>query len=393
MRPIGEAKRSIGVHRWLLLSIASGLFALSLFNVAKAPAWSPWKLGVVSGEYGHWLALAGLVLAGVAWWGRGEQVAIATVTLGLGLGAAILLFKPAFQAWRIGATLPRVLAVWLEARPKERAAFSFAALFGGGERNPATVPVRTLHVNEQLPLDFYAAAKTRGRTAAPCVIVVHGGGWDSGDRTQLSEFNLWLAQRGYAVAAVSYRLAPRFVWPAQRDDLLASVAHLKARAPELGIDPARFVVLGRSAGGQIALATAYTVNDPAIRGVIALYAPSDLIFGYVNTDEDDMLKSPTLMRRYLAGTPDSARANYESASALFHVSERSPPTLLLHGENDALVWHRHSIRLATRLAEAKVPHGFVSLPWATHAFDYNLNGPGGQLTTYAIEWFLAGVTR
>jgi hypothetical protein len=36
---------------------------------------------------------------------------------------------------------------------------------------------------------------------------------------------------------------------------------------------------------------------------------------------------------------------------------------------------------------------FVSLPWASHAFEYNLNGPGGQLTTYALEWFLAAVTN
>ena len=195
------------------------------------------------------------------------------------------------------------------------------------------------------------------------------------------------------MAAISYRLAPRFIWPAQRDDVLAAIEFLKNRATELGIDPTRLILLGRSAGGQVALATAYTAHDPAIRAVVALYAPSDLIFGYVNTHENDMLKSPALMRRYLGGTPDSARANYESASALFHVDERTPPTLLLHGENDALVWHRHSIRLADRLTQQGIPHQFVSLPWATHAFDYNLHGPGGQLTTFALERFLAGVAR
>ena len=67
--------------------------------------------------------------------------------------------------------------------------------------------------------------------------------------------------------------------------------------------------------------------------------------------------------------------------------------MLLHGQLDALTWHRHSERLAARLAEFGVPHAFVSLPWATHAFEFNLNGPGGQLTTYAVEWFLAAVTR
>jgi len=106
-----------------------------------------------------------------------------------------------------------------------------------------------------------------------------------------------------------------------------------------------------------------------------------------------MLKSPTLMRRYLGGTPETARANYESASAHLQVKAGAPPSLLVHGENDALVWHRHSVRLDARLAEFGVPRVFVSLPWATHAFDFNLHGPGGQLTTYSVEWFLRSVTR
>jgi acetyl esterase/lipase len=246
--------------------------------------------------------------------------------------------------------------------------------------------------SEALALDLYRASRADGR-AAPCVIVVHGGGWDSGDRTQLAPFNRWLAHRGYAVAAISYRLAPRFPWPAQRDDTLAAIAWLKAHAPELGLDPARLVLFGRSAGGQIAEDVGYAAHDPAVRGVIALYAPSDMIFGYEHAREDDVLKSPQLMRQFLSGTPQSARANYESASALPFVDRNAPPTLLLHGENDTLVWHRHSVRLDARLAEFGVPHAFVSLPWATHAFEYNLHGPGGQLTTFAVEWFLAAVTK
>ena len=51
------------------------------------------------------------------------------------------------------------------------------------------------------------------------------------------------------------------------------------------------------------------------------------------------------------------------------------------------------MRLQARLAEARVPHVYVELPWATHAFEYNLTGPGGQLATYALERFLQAVTR
>lgn len=254
------------------------------------------------------------------------------------------------------------------------------------------MPIETLtySAHSGLALDFYRAI---GKTPAPCVVLLHGGGWNGGSRAEIAHFNHWLARLGYAVAAIDYRLAPQSVWPAQRDDTLAALAFLKSHAAELGLDPTRFVLLGRSAGGNIAEAVAYTANDPALRGVIALYAPADLRFAWQYAREDDVLKSPQLLRQFLGGPPEAAPAAYESASGYLHVAKATPPTLLIHGQLDTLVWHRQSERLAAHLAEHGVPHAFVSLPWATHAVEFNLSGPGGQLTTFSVEWFLAAVTR
>lgn len=376
---------------WLLLICSLALLILGTLTVVRAPAWSPWKLAVLAGEFGHWLALLAVAVAFGAPLAPGEGSDLAPVSAGAALLAAGLFLKPAWQAWRLGARLPDLLQAQFGATLPARPAFSCRELYLG--RDPEPVTPQTFDVAPGLPLDFYPPAKRSDGGLAPCAMIIHGGGWDSGDRTQLPQLNHWLAARGYAVAALSYRLAPQHQWPAPRADVQAALAALKTRAGELGIDPSRFCLIGRSAGGQIAQCVAYTENDPAIRGVATLYAPSDLIFGYVNTHENDMLKSPALMRQYLGGTPESARANFESASSIFHVTAHAPPTLLLHGINDALSWHRHSDRLAARLASLGVPHLYVALPWATHAFDYNLHGPGGQLTTYALEMFLAGVTR
>jgi acetyl esterase/lipase len=87
-------------------------------------------------------------------------------------------------------------------------------------------------------------------------------------------------------------------------------------------------------------------------------------------------------RRRLRVRPTTARAG-----------SSSPPTLLVHGTIDTLVWHRQSERLAARLSDAGAPNLLVSLPWATHALEYNLSSPSGQLTTYALGWFLAAVCR
>ena len=375
---------------WGLFLFSVGLLVLGLLNLVAAPAWSPWQAAVLAGEFGHWLAPLGLALAVVAASLRAAGPLLSVAMAGASLAATALLLKPAFQAWRLAAQLPSKLTAEFGPRAEGGERFSFARLYVG--RDPAPVAMREFALPGGLSLDFYpAAAPVEG--AAPCVIMVHGGGWNGGDRRQIAALNHWIARRGYAVAAISYRLAPEFRWPAQRDDLHAAVNHLREHAGRYRIDPNRLVVIGRSAGGQIALATVYEASVPGVRGVVALYAPSDLIFGYVNTHENDMLKSPALMRQFLGGTPESARANYESASALLQVSPQTPPTLLLHGANDALVWHRHSVRLNDRLAELRVPHLFVSLPWATHAFEYNLQGPGGQLTTLALAWFLESVTR
>jgi dipeptidyl aminopeptidase/acylaminoacyl peptidase len=127
--------------------------------------------------------------------------------------------------------------------------------------------------------------------------------------------------------------------------------------------------------------------------VIAFYAPADLHFAYLFGREDDVLKSPQLLRQYLGGPPDAARAAYDGASGYLQVSKNSLPTLLVHGRLDPLVWHRQSERLAKRLDTRDVPCAFLSLPWATHACEYNLRGPAGQLATFAVEWFLAVATK
>lgn len=243
-----------------------------------------------------------------------------------------------------------------------------------------------------LVLDLY---RPQGQQEpVPCVVVIHGGGWDGGDRAQMPAFNHWLARRGYAVAAISYRLAPAHPWPAQREDTLAALDYLKRNAPALEIDPTRLVLCGRSAGGQIASAVGYTADDPAIRGVIALYAPHDMRFVWSISRDDDALNSLKLMTQFLGGPPIDERSDlYDTASAQTSVRRgRTPPTLLVHGVIDTLVWQRHSERLASRLAEEGVPHLNLALPWAVHALEYNLSGPAGQLTCHAIETFLAATT-
>jgi acetyl esterase/lipase len=338
------------------------------------------------GEFGHFLVLLPLAVSGFAWTRSGE---LRPVVVGLCGFAAVSMLRPVAQAAWIGRGLPGRLEAAFGKANVGRAPFTLGGLVARDER---LMPVETRGMASGLPLDFYRAA---GRsTPAPCVVVIHGGGWDNGDRKQLPAFNHHLARRGYAVAAVSYRLAPTTTWPGQADDISEAIAYLKAHAVELGIDPTRLVLMGRSAGGQLATAVAYGRPDVAVRGAVSFYGPHDQVFAWGFSRVDDIIGAVTLLRQYLGGTPETAAEAYRTASGYLFVNESNAvPTLLVHGLQDSMVWHKQSERLHAKLNALGVPNAFLSLPWATHACDFNAHGPSGQLSRYALEWFLAAVTK
>ena len=366
----------------------------SLFTAFMAPSWINWQFrlsltGLV-GERGYYyllwpvcLALATLVLPG-------RRSLLSQSVLGCSLVAIAFLLKPAVQAWQLGRTLPGQLEAAFGPGTVDRPPFALAGLFAA---EPAAVPVEELNYSGALKMDFYRAI---GRDPAPCVLSLHGGGYFSGGHRERRPFNFWLARHGYAVATIDYRLIPRAVWPAQHDDVAAALAFLRAHAAAMGIDPARIVLLGRSAGAQLATTTAYAARDPGIRGVVAIYGPADLrtLWGSDNRDILNGWTGRQLIQILLGGSPESLPAAYLSASGLLLASAASPPTLFLHGSLDSLVPVGQSEQLSAKLTALGRPNVLVAIPWASHSYDtINFDGPGGQISVYAVARFLAAVTR
>lgn len=228
----------------------------------------------------------------------------------------------------------------------------------------------------------------RSDKLAPCLVVLHSGGWERGSPDEFPDWTRHWTSRGIAVAAISYRLAPAYPWPAQHEDVRATLAHLKHNAAALRLTGSHFVLLGRSAGGQIATACAHRLNDTHIRGCVSLYAPADMTFAWKYARPDDVLDSPRLLSQYLGGTPDETPENYRTASAIDLAQTGGPPTLLVHGRRDILVWELQSRRLASHLSRQNIPHYFLDLPWATHALDYPWHGPSSHLLRHALDAFL-----
>jgi len=243
----------------------------------------------------------------------------------------------------------------------------------------------------QLYLDLYRPVDAGD--SLPLVVTIHGGSWRGGNRHELGALNYYLAARGYAVASLDYRLAPKFPHPAASRDVNAAVQFLKSNAARLQIDRTRIALIGRSAGGQLALLAAYASNDPSIRGAVAFYAASDQNYGYDHPTNPRVINSTEILQNFLAGTPKTVPAAYREASPVNFVGPSTPPTLLIHGVKDELVSVHQSERLDSKLAQAGRPHLFLRFPWATHGCDYFFQGPCGQISTYAIERFLANVMR
>jgi len=377
----------------------------ALLTIVPWPVWTEamgeaWPVGMAVPEISLWLvplpicfAVAALLL------GRRSSSSWLTGTTVVLCAAAVVLFcKPTVQAWRLGRTLDARLDAAFGAPPVPPPCRPFSLAAAIVPRSPAPVAIETMQYADGLALDFYRAdATARVGSHRPCVIVIHGGSWVSGNRLDDGTkrwLNDWLAGLGYAVASIDYRLSPEFKWPAQRDDLLAAIRFLREQAAALGIDGDRLVLLGRSAGGQMATATAYAEVIPGVCGIVDVYGPTDFDLTWDAATRPRSLDHRYNLELFLGGTPETARAAYQSASGAGLVTPRSPPTLILHGGLDINVFPEQAERLDRKLAEAGVPHALVTLPWAGHAFDFaHFNTPGAQIERYATVRFLASVTR
>lgn len=373
------------VQGFLMLFTAAGMMAAARYALWPARSYREWWVALFATELGYlWCWLAAGLSGWAAWSARPGKVAGVESVVGfmaavLAGAAAVGFARPVWTAWRMSKGVDaRLGAVFGAGAPS----WSWTRLL----RWPTAAEAVSIERfdAEGRALDFYRARGEGVAGGAPCVVLVHGGGWDGGDRTELAGLNRWLAARGVAVAAFDYRLAPDHPWPAQREDLRVVIGWIRGNAARLGVDPDRLTLLGRSAGGQIATAAAYGERLPGVRAVVALYACHDMEFVWSIRSEHDALNSHKLMSQFLGGGPEGREALYRGASGEKLVHVGVPPTLLIHGALDELVWCRHSERLAGALATAGVPHVFVKLPWATHAGEANLHGPSGQLITGAV---------
>ncbi len=197
----------------------------------------------------------------------------------------------------------------------------------------------------------------------PAVILIHGGGWKSGNKEMMKPLAMAVANKGFNCFAVEYRLSSEARYPAAVEDVLNAIRFLKENADRFNIDPKKIVVLGTSSGGQMAslIGTKYA-------GQIAAVINIDGILAFNHPDSEEGSAAAAWLGGTLAEKPEI----WTEASPLSHVIEKSAPTLFIAsqhkrfqaGRQDMIkMLDKYSIYSQTQIIDNS-PHTFWMFdPW------------------------------
>lgn len=224
-----------------------------------------------------------------------------------------------------------------------------------------------------LKMDIYYPTNAQG--SVPAAMYVHGGGWTSGDkRSGAGAVDIpELTARGYLVVAINYRLAPRYKFPAQIEDVKCAVRFLRANAERYGINPDKIGAWGGSAGGHLVSllgvtdasagfegSGGYPEQSSRVQAVVDMFGPTDLTALFSRGGLQTL--------QQVFGITDPTSDIVRRASPVTWVSSDDPPFLILHGERDDVVPVSQSQIFYERLVAAGVPATLVIVRNAGHGF-------------------------
>jgi acetyl esterase/lipase len=222
----------------------------------------------------------------------------------------------------------------------------------------------------------------------PAVIMIHGGGWRSGDRSLMYPLAAYLAESGYIAIPVEYRLSTEAAYPAAVDDINNAIVWIKKYGYEYRIDTNRIAILGCSAGGQLASLIGlkyglFTGKDGKIYKRINAIVNIDGLMDFTSTEarkyEDDPLRKITSAGAWFGGRYNEKKELWKDASPLFYVNKNSSPVLFInssvprfHAGRDEAVERLKSYSIYSEINTFEdAPHSFWLFdPWFKRTGEY-----------------------
>ena len=227
--------------------------------------------------------------------------------------------------------------------------------------------------NQHLQLNM---ARPTGSGPYPAVVCIHGGGFRAGTRQGYDGLIKKLAENGYVAVTVTYRLAPKYQFPAAVYDVKAAVRWLRANAAKYHVDPNRIGTTGGSAGGHLAQFLGVTADQKQFEGdggnpdqssrvacVVNFYGPSDFTQSYGKS-----VDAAEVLPLFLGGNLEQARQRHIIASPLYWVTPNAAPTLCVHGTDDNYVAFEQAGWIIDRLKAAGVEATLLPMEGSGHGF-------------------------
>jgi acetyl esterase/lipase len=230
-----------------------------------------------------------------------------------------------------------------------------------------TLPDVSYGSSTEQKMDVYLPA---GRTtdSTKVIVLIHGGAWNAGDKTDFADYLAVLKQRlpNYVIFNINYRLAlGSNLFPVQENDVQSALDFIVSKASEYKFNSSKLALLGASAGGHLALLQAYKHTGPKVKAVVDFFGPTDLTDMY-NHPTNPLV--PFGLQAVVGATPSTNATIYQQSSPINFVTAQSPPTIILQGGADPLVAVSQSSMLQTKLQSFSVTTQLVFYPTEGHGW-------------------------
>ena len=230
------------------------------------------------------------------------------------------------------------------------------------------------------------------------VFLIHGGGYMAGSRNQQPSWTKYYASHGYVVFDVDYHLASKtqHPWKQAPTDIALAIKYVQKHASKYNVDMNKMVIAGSSAGGGVALQTAYGIADntisikglPTPRAVVAIYPGSDPYALWYGNSSLFGMKGNICDKYYIGGSPDQYPERYASVAPAQHVTQNTPATLIVAGTSDHVIPYQGHQELTELLSERGINNKLVTLPMNDHFFDMAGGSIGSQIARQQATKFL-----
>lgn len=254
--------------------------------------------------------------------------------------------------------------LFAQSRSSDASARDWASLVGQRFQAVRDVVYRPL-ADGDLKLDLYVPYS---KEPGPTMFYIHGGGWQTGSKEQYVLWYLPYLHLGFRVVAIQYRLSGRSPAPAAVEDCRCAWLWVGRNGEKHGIDPRRLVVTGGSAGGHLALMTAFL--DSSFDAACGMEGPPPKPFAVINyygaTDMTALLNSAKPHYLKFFSGPGDPMETARRISPLTWVRPGLPPVLTLHGDADQTIPIEHALRLHQALSRAGVPNELVTIKSGAH---------------------------